>query len=62
MENKNKLARSLVKGMASYGLGRTIEFSDGDDLDTLTERLNNEDLRSRSLIHNLVMSTLFQTK
>ena len=62
MENKEKLARSLVEGVASYGLGRTVEFSDGDDLDTLTERLISEDLRSRSLIHNLVMSSLFQTK
>ena len=62
MENKERLARSLMEGMASYGLGRTVEFSDGDDLDTLTERLISEDLRSRSLLHNLVMSSLFQTK
>ena len=62
MENKEQLARSLVEGSASYGLGRTVEFSDGDDLDTLTEQLISQDLRSRSLIHNLVTSTLFQTK
>ena len=62
IQNKDKLARSLVEGIASYGLGRTVEFSDGDDLDTLTERLISQDLLSRSLIHNLVTNTLFQTK
>mgnify|MGYP001256065255 CR=1 FL=1 len=62
MENKNKLARSLVEGSASYGLGRTVEFSDGNDLDALTQQLMTEDMRARSLIHNLVQSSLFQTK
>ncbi|MCP4847771.1 MAG: DUF1592 domain-containing protein [Verrucomicrobiaceae bacterium] len=62
MENKEKLARSLVEGSASYGLGRTVEFSDGDDLDTLTRKLMSEGLPARSLIHNLVQSSLFQTK
>jgi hypothetical protein len=62
MENKEQLARSLVEGSASYGLGRTVEFSDGDDLDALTQHLMGEDMRARSLIHNLVQSSLFQTK
>ena len=62
MENKNKLARSLVEGTASYGLGRTVEFSDGNDLDALTRQLMAEGMRARSLIHNLVQSELFQTK
>jgi len=62
MENKEKLARSLVEGSASYGLGRTMEFSDGDDLDALTKQLMGEDMRARSLIHNLVQSELFKTK
>ena len=62
MKNKNKLARSLVEGSASYGLGRTVEFSDGDDLDALTRKLMTEDMRAKSLIHNLVQSSLFQTK
>ena len=61
-ENKNKLARSLVEGTASYGMGRTVEFSDGEDLDALTQQLMTEGMRARSLIHNLVQSKLFQTK
>ena len=62
MENKEQLARSLVEGSASYGLGRTVEFSDGDALTSLTRQLIKNDLRSRSLIHNLVQSSLFQSK
>jgi hypothetical protein len=59
---KEKLARSLVEGTMSYGLGRTAEFSDGDDLDVLTSQLIKDDLRAKSLIHNLVQSSIFQTK
>ena len=51
-----------MEGSASYGLGRTVEFSDGDDLDALTQQLMTKDMRARSLIHNLVQSKLFQTK
>jgi hypothetical protein len=59
---KEKLARSLVEGTMSYGLGRTAEFSDGDDLDVLTSQLIKDGLRAKSLIHNLVQSSIFQTK
>jgi len=62
MENKEKLARSLVEGTASYGLGRTVEFSDGDDLDALTKQLMGNGMLARSLIHNLVQNSLFQSK
>ena len=62
MENQEKLARSLVEGSTSYGLGRTVEFSDGDDLDALTRQLMDEGMQARSLIHNLVQSELFQNK
>jgi hypothetical protein len=59
---KEKLARALVEGTMSYGLGRTAEFSDGDDLDVLTSQLIKDGLRAKSLIHNLVQSSIFQTK
>jgi hypothetical protein len=62
LSQKEKLARSLVEGAASYGLGRTVEFSDGDDLDALADQLIKDGLRAKSLIHNLVQSSLFQTK
>ena len=59
---KEKLARSLVEGVMSYGLGRVAEFSDGEDLAALTRQLIRDDLRAKSLIHNLVQSNVFQTK
>jgi hypothetical protein len=42
--------------------GFLAEFSDGDDLDVLTSQLIKDDLRAKSLIHNLVQSSIFQTK
>jgi hypothetical protein len=59
---KEQLVRSLVEGTMSYGLGRTVEFSDGDDLDALTNQLIKDGLGAKSLIHNLVQSSLFQSK
>ena len=62
LRQKNKLAGSLVEATMSYGLGRSAEFSDGDDLENLTGQLIKDDFRAKSLIHNLVRSELFQTK
>ena len=42
--------------------GFLAEFSDGDDLDVLTSQLIKDDLLAKSLIHNLVQSSIFQTK
>ena len=62
LSQKNKLAGSLVEATMSYGLGRSAEFSDGDELEKLTNQLIKDDFRAKSLIHNLVRSKLFQTK
>ena len=62
MKHKDKLAKSLVEGIMSYGLGRNIEFSDQDEIDKLTQQLIEDQYRAKSLIHNLVQSPAFQTK
>ena len=62
MKHKDKLAKSLVEGIMSYGLGRNIEFSDQDEIDKLTKLLIEDQYRAKSLIHNLVQSPAFQTK
>ena len=62
MDHKDDLARSLVKGIMAYGLGRNIEFSDADDVEALVSHLRKNDYRARSMIHGLVQSELFQSK
>ena len=60
--HQEKLAQSLVEGTMSYGLGRLVEFSDRDEVKTLTQKLIENNFRARSLVHNLVQSSVFQTK
>jgi hypothetical protein len=59
---REKLAQSLVEGTMSYGLGRLVEFSDRDEIETLTQELVENNFKARSLVHNLVQSSIFQTK
>ncbi|MEK6234801.1 MAG: DUF1592 domain-containing protein, partial [Planctomycetales bacterium] len=62
MEYKDQLAQSLVEGAAAYGLGRNIEFSDGQEIARLTVKLRDDGYRARTLIHGLIQSEMFQHK
>jgi hypothetical protein len=60
--HKDRLAQSLIEGVMSYGLGRSVEFSDGDRIRALTQKLIDDNYGMKSLIHNFVQSDVFQTK
>ena len=62
LEQKEALARQMVESMLSYGLGRTIEFSDGDDVDAILAELRSNDFRVRSIIRAVALSPLFRRK
>jgi hypothetical protein len=62
LQHKDKLAESLVEGIVSYGLGRSIEFSDKLEIDQMVESLKQDGYRTKTLIHSLVQSPLFATK
>ena len=62
MEQKERLAESLAGGIMGYGLGRSIEFSDGEELLALVKALREDDYRARTLVHALVRSRLFRRK
>ena len=57
-----QFARSLVKRLTSYALGRTMEFADEAEVERLTAEFTAEDYRLRPLIHAIVQSEVFQTK
>jgi hypothetical protein len=61
-EKKEEFARSLVKRLASYALGRDMDFGDRSEIDQLTQQFVEDDLRMRHLIVRLVQSSLFQSK
>lgn len=62
LKEKSRLAEALVESLLAYALGRTIEFSDADDVDRLLETLKAEDYPVRSMIHEIVASRLFRKK
>ena len=62
MEQKERLAASLAEGVMGYGLGRSIEFSDGEELLALVKALREDDYRARTLVHALVRGRLFRRK
>ena len=56
-----KLLRNMAEQFIRYAIGREIEFSDRDDIAGLVERAQKQGGGLRTLIHELVTSSLFQT-
>lgn len=62
LEHEDDLAREMIESILAYALGRTIEFSDGDDVDELHARLKEDGFRVRSMIREIALSPLFLKK
>lgn len=62
LKEKDRLAEELVESILAYGLGRTIEFSDADHVETILHKLKDDDYRLRSMIYEIAASRLFRTK
>ncbi|TWU07894.1 DUF1592 domain-containing protein [Stieleria varia] len=57
-----RFARSLVRRLMAYGLGRTLDFGDRQSAQTLTQQFIEKDFKLKSLIRDFVLSDTFQTK
>lgn len=62
LDQEDQLAKELIESIMAYGLGRTIEFSDHDDVETLLQKLKGNDYRLRSMIREIALSPLFRRK
>lgn len=62
LAHEEHLARELVESILAYSLGRTIEFSDIDDVDAIMEKLKADNYRLRSMIREIALSRLFRTR
>ncbi|MFT5495283.1 MAG: dienelactone hydrolase [Kiritimatiellia bacterium] len=62
LEHEADLAQELAESLLTYALGRTIEFSDADDVEQLLSRLEGNDFRVRSMIREIALSPLFRKK
>ncbi len=59
-EKRQHFARSLVKRLATYALGRSLDLGDRETIEELTENFESNGFRLRGLIVDLVKSDLFQ--
>ncbi len=62
LTNEKELATQLTESLLTYGLGRTIEFSDADDVELITNRLRKDGYRVRDMIREVATSPLFKKK
>jgi hypothetical protein len=59
---RDDFARTIVSRLLAFALGRSLEFTDQPELDRLTARFIENDLKLRTLVREVVNSSLFQTK
>lgn len=63
LEHRRKqFARSVVKRLMAYGLGRSLDLGDREDVQQLQNEFVKADFRLKSLIVGFVKSAAFQTK
>lgn len=61
-QKRDAFARSVVKRLVSYSLGRSIDIADRKAIDSLTADFVADNFRMRDLITRLVLSDLFRSK
>lgn len=57
---KDSLAEELIKSFLSYGMGRSIEFSDQQAVDRILAKCSAGNYKTRDLIKEVAMSELFK--
>lgn len=62
LDHEEDLAKELVSSMMNYALGRTIEFSDMDDVEEVLAKLRENEFRVGSMVREVAMSPLFRRK
>ncbi len=61
-QRRRDFARAMVVKLATYGLGRTLEFTDEPAIEELADQFEQQDYRLDSLIESIVQSDLFLTR
>ncbi|MFC5051845.1 DUF1592 domain-containing protein [Rubritalea spongiae] len=59
---RHRLAREFIESMASYGIGRDMEFSDDTAIHELTVKCLDDDFRLQAMIYRIISSPLFRSK
>lgn len=61
-EKEDQFAEALVRKLTTYALGRSLEFTDREQIDHLTKEFKKDDYRLDDLIDSIVTSKLFLTR
>ncbi|MEZ5396473.1 MAG: DUF1585 domain-containing protein, partial [Bryobacterales bacterium] len=59
---RHDFARTLVKRLLAYSLGRSLELADEQEVDRLTADFLAHDMKMRTLVEQIVTSNQFRTK
>ena len=62
LNHEADLAREMVESILAYALGRTVEFSDADDVEVILAKVKDDDYRVKSIIREIALSPLFRRK
>ena len=62
LADKDQLARSLAEKLLSYATGAAPTAADRAEIDAVVERVRSKGYGFRSLIHEVVQSSVFRTK
>lgn len=62
LEDKDQLARNLVRKMIVYSTGADIQFADREVVEQIVEKLRTKNYGFRTLIHEVVQSRVFLNK
>ena len=61
-EKREQFARTLVSRMLAYALGRSLELSDRETVETITAQFIKNDYKIQKLIQLIVASDAFRSK
>jgi len=62
LQHQDDLAEELTESILAYALGRTVEFSDTDDVEKILSKLKKTNYPLRDLIREVALSPLFKKK
>ncbi len=60
LSQESRVRRSIIEKLLTYATGRTMRFSDRTAIETIAERVDSSDAGLRSIIHEIVQSSIFQ--
>lgn len=62
LKERDQIARALTTRLVTYATGATVQASDQPEIEAIVARIRDRDYGLRTLVHEVVQSTMFQNK